>query len=337
MDCPVKYNFTEDWFKDEVREGHLVTECMKRYWAASLHSLEIFDDICKRHGLRYWAACGTMLGTIRHKGFIPWDDDLDIGMLREDFNGFLEIVPKELPPEYVVTCREEPPMHDYNGIAVVNSLRAVSFDEKVLQEYYYCPFPVGFDVYPYDFVPDDKNARDIWRGKYLKVLLAFTLLREREKGDKEASEALKELGIDPKTAWDDIESTRNRLFEKAERIAGENRPDCGKYANRLIFLATHNDYRPLRREWYTEIEEMPFETGTMPAITHIEDAVNIVFGKNWQTPVKNTMAHEYPLYKQQLIHMIGFLQKGGLRLSDLPPRLQYLKREADHLGLDYIT
>lgn len=335
MDYPIKYRFTDEYFRDEERCGFMVSECMKRYWAASLHSLEIFDDICRRHGLKYWAACGTMLGAIRHKGFIPWDDDLDIGMLRDDFNEFLRIANDELPPEYSVSFRDDPPKHSYNGIAVINSLRAVSFDEKVLNEYYYCPFPVGLDVYPYDYVPDDRNERDIWRGEYLKILLAFKYLDEGSTADGDACNALTKLGFDPTNVWENKETVRDRLLEMAENIAGRNAPGCGLYVNRLIFLAMHNSYPPLKKEWYEDMIELPFETGTIPAIRNIEDAVLTTFGANWITPVHGTMSHNYPLYRRDIRYMIGFLEKGGLKLSYLPPQLQYIVREADRLGIEH--
>jgi lipopolysaccharide cholinephosphotransferase len=335
MDYPIKYRFTDEYFQDEERCGFMISECMKRYWAASLHSLEIFDDICRRHGLKYWAACGTMLGTIRHKGFIPWDDDLDIGMLREDFNAFLRIAHDELPSEYSVSFRDDPPRHSYNGVAVVNSLRAVSFDEKILNEYYYCPFPVGFDLYPYDYVPNDGNERDIWRGDYLKTLLAFKYLDEGSGADDDACNAFSNLGFDPVYVWDNKDEVRDKLLEMAEKIAGRNTVGCGPYVNRLIFLAMHNSYLPLKKEWYQDIVELPFETGSIPALRNIEDAVQTTFGANWVTPVQGTMSHNYPIYKRDIRYMIGFLEKGGLKLSYLPPQLQYIVREADRLGIEH--
>lgn len=54
-------------------------------------------SICEKYGLRYYMLGGTMLGAIRHKGFIPWDDDMDLGMPRKDYERFLEVAPKELP------------------------------------------------------------------------------------------------------------------------------------------------------------------------------------------------------------------------------------------------
>ena len=56
-----------------------------------------FEKICERHGLRYFAIGGTALGAVRHQGFIPWDDDMDVAMPREDYNRFVDIANEELP------------------------------------------------------------------------------------------------------------------------------------------------------------------------------------------------------------------------------------------------
>ncbi|EYE54801.1 LicD family protein, partial [Bacteroides fragilis] len=62
-----------------------------------LELLEVLDKICKKHNLPYWLEGGTLLGAVRHGGFIPWDDDLDVQMLRSDYKKLLKILPKELP------------------------------------------------------------------------------------------------------------------------------------------------------------------------------------------------------------------------------------------------
>ncbi len=73
---------------------------IKRIQALEIKVLQEIDDICRRNGIQYFLAGGTLLGAVRAGKAIPWDDDLDIGMLREDFEKFRKVCPKELGPEY---------------------------------------------------------------------------------------------------------------------------------------------------------------------------------------------------------------------------------------------
>ena len=89
-------NFTEDFFKEEVLWGHTVETKMKKVWAAELNILEEFDRICRKHNLTYFAGFGTLLGLARHHGFIPWDDDIDVAMMRPDYEKMKAIIKSEL-------------------------------------------------------------------------------------------------------------------------------------------------------------------------------------------------------------------------------------------------
>lgn len=75
-----------DFLKEEKRDGYTITTSIKKVWAIQLYLLKTFTDVCVRHNLTYWAYGGTLLGAIRHKGYIPWDDDVDVAMPREDYD-----------------------------------------------------------------------------------------------------------------------------------------------------------------------------------------------------------------------------------------------------------
>ena len=79
---------------DDRLTGKTPLECAKK---VELRILRIFDRICKVHGLSYCLACGTLLGAVRHGGFIPWDDDIDVHMPMDDYYKFMKIAAQDLP------------------------------------------------------------------------------------------------------------------------------------------------------------------------------------------------------------------------------------------------
>ena len=87
-------------YKEEIRDDYKVTEKLKRIWATELGLYKVFVDMCEKYNLRYFVAFGTLLGAVRHKGFIPWDDDFDVMMPREDYDKLCEIAPKALSEPY---------------------------------------------------------------------------------------------------------------------------------------------------------------------------------------------------------------------------------------------
>lgn len=73
---------------------------LQQLWQKEIQILDEIDRICKKHNITYYLVWGTLLGSIRHKGFIPWDDDIDIGMPIKSYKKFLRVAKKELSDEY---------------------------------------------------------------------------------------------------------------------------------------------------------------------------------------------------------------------------------------------
>ena len=90
-------------FPDEREKGETrLRQCQ----LVMLRLLKIMDYLCSRHGIQYFLTGGTLIGAVRHKGFIPWDDDLDIGMTRENYEKFVKYAVPELPNDIFFQIRE---------------------------------------------------------------------------------------------------------------------------------------------------------------------------------------------------------------------------------------
>lgn len=97
------------FFQEEVRNGYTVTEKTKESWSVMLDLIGKLKNVCEKHNLTYFMYAGTLLGAVRHQGFIPWDDDADFLMLREDFEKLKDIAPVEFQyPYFLQTEFNEP-------------------------------------------------------------------------------------------------------------------------------------------------------------------------------------------------------------------------------------
>lgn len=117
----------------------------------------IFDDICTRHKLRYYMVGGTMLGAVRHHGFIPWDDDMDVAMPRPDYERFMSVVRAELPVGYdFLNYKQSPGYKRYFSRIVDTRVRVINAsNSEVIQE------SAWLDIFPLDGMPRTGIGRSL--------------------------------------------------------------------------------------------------------------------------------------------------------------------------------
>lgn len=139
-------------------------EVLRKLQLCELEILQDFIKICEENNINYFALAGTAIGTLRHGGFIPWDDDIDLGLLYDDYVKVLEIFKRDYSDKYTVVCAEEyksfPLMNTH---IVLNGSRFVERCNKHLDH----PQGIFLDLFPFYNVPEDpkkhkKQAKTAW-------------------------------------------------------------------------------------------------------------------------------------------------------------------------------
>lgn len=135
-------------YMDRREQGDTV---LRQCQLVELHLLHVLDAICKKHGIPYVLGYGTLIGAMRHDGFIPWDDDLDVCMMRKDYDRFLSIAKRELPDDVGLQTPQTMP----KGVTPFAKLRDKYSFFGEISPYISSADPAGIylDIFPYDTVP----------------------------------------------------------------------------------------------------------------------------------------------------------------------------------------
>lgn len=141
-----------------------------------LIQLEIAKEIkriCEENGINYFLDSGTLLGAVRHKGFIPWDDDLDIGMLRNDYEKFLQIAPGQLKENYFLQTWDTDKNYPL-PFAKIRKKGTVYIEQ--VAEYSNANNGIYIDIFPYDVFPI-KKMQQIKQGFFIELYRRIMLIK----------------------------------------------------------------------------------------------------------------------------------------------------------------
>lgn len=290
----MKFDYT--FFQDEVREGFYVSGQMKRVWAAQLEVLEEIDKVCKRHNIRWYAYAGTLLGAVRHGGYIPWDDDLDIMMFRKDYDRFRELAGDELPQGYVImSMHEEEPFYEFQ-MRIANS-HELSLNKAFTEKYHQCPFVIGIDIFPIDNLAPSEEEEEKRRQLARVCMYTGGNLTPENEDTEETKGILSQFEDLCDVRFDDKKPLKQQLYEMTEKIfCLYNGVESADVAIMCYWVKDHIEKHSL--SWFTETTMLPFENTMLPAPIRYDEVLRSEYG-DYMKIVKGGGGHNYPFFRRQ--------------------------------------
>ena len=265
----------DSYLEDEIRDGFYIPSMTKRTWAVELTVLDLIDSICSRHNITYFADWGTYLGAIRHKGFVPWDDDLDICMHRNELNKFLAVAKEELPEGYSVMSFHN---NDYSWKFIYNIVPNdhMCFTPEYLKSHYSFPYIVAIDIFIIDNISDDDSIEQS-RNEQVKRLL--------NEADK--------ISLSEQSEPDKLNKMR-ALYDEAEKLLQlENEHDTERVVQKVPWGVYHN--RTYDKSDFINAVRVPFEMTSVPVPLCFNKILSSKYG-NFMNIVFGGGGHNYPYY-----------------------------------------
>ena len=265
----------DSYLEDEIRDGFYIPSMTKRTWAMELTVLDLIDSICSKHNITYFADWGTYLGAIRHKGFVPWDDDLDICMHRNELNKFLAVAKEELPEGYSIMSFHN---NDYSWKFIYNIVPNdhMCFTPEYLKSHYSFPYIVAIDIFIIDNISDDDSIEQS-RNEQVKRLL--------NEADK--------ISLSEQSEPDKFNKMR-ALYDEAEKLLQlENEHDTKRVVQKVPWGVYHN--RTYDKSDFINAVRVPFEMTSVPVPLCFNKILSSKYG-NFMNIVFGGGGHNYPYY-----------------------------------------
>lgn len=248
--------------------------------------LEIMDEfikICKKHNLEYFLTGGTMLGAIRHKGFIPWDDDIDVGMMRKDYDLFIEYAKEELDDKYLLDCFETNKEY-YLPFAKIRKKNTI-FDEE---DNHHLNNHKGIFI---DIIPFENAAKpDSFKQKIQAILVRnitdtmFYKKKIRKLNKSRHPLFVAILSIIP----------NSQLMKLQKKLSKLNKNDNSEYA---VALAGTYGYQKetMKRSYFIPSKKIKFENREYQGMNNPDAYLTRIFGNYMELPPKEKRRNHMPL------------------------------------------
>lgn len=286
----LKLKLPDSFFLGEERDGYLVTPEMKKVWAVELDLLAEFMRVCQNYNIQWWADAGTILGAARHKGFIPWDDDIDVMMMRDEYNRFIELCSGDFKQPYYLqhgdeTCHFHLQLRNSltTGILKNGSLNKYQFNQGIF-----------IDIFPIDDKVDDpllfaQQCREI-KALKKKALIYKTAIMGRPLFHlrKNVYLYLKTIAYSIYLKISHTTPNIKVIIHEIDKVASKYDNGDTKEVCKMVLKVKPRRF--WKRDWFSDTVYLPFEMFKLPVPIGYEKLLDR-FYNNWHEYVIGTATH----------------------------------------------
>lgn len=270
-----------NFYDEEMRCGYRVTSKTKRVWAVQLEMLDEVERICKKYNIKYFADSGTLIGAIRHKGYIPWDDDIDLVMLREDYDRFVRAASGEIrEPLFLQTVYTE---ENYlKGHIQIRNSNTTGFNAEDKKAGYNCG--IFIDIFPIDGVPEPGWRQKLWR---FQVRTLWSVLYTWYRFGYYPNATI--IGRILHGVGAVLRIPIPKAFKQYEKLCSRYSGKKTGYVCDTVFIADW-EKNLWKREWFEDSVLMPFENRMIPAPWGYDGRLRAEYG-DYLKPVQAPPCH----------------------------------------------
>lgn len=258
-----------------------------------LEILLVFDRICRENGLIYSMCAGTLLGAVRHKGFIPWDDDIDVCMPRPDYEKLIRMNREgKLFPRYLQLCCFEEGTLESPYMKIMDRrtrVREENYTQKDVKS-------LWIDVFPVDGLPDSmKETERLYRKALLLCKLSVATVVHAGYGKTRIKRLLKPIIVTPLSRAIGRKRIGKWLTELAEKNPYESSTYCG-----MVTWAWDGPGQRVKRKDLENLVDLPFEGHPICAMSCWDRHLRGVFGDYMQLPPEeDRITHDLDAWKRE--------------------------------------
>lgn len=291
----LKISLPKHFLDEEERCGFIVTKERKEIWAVELDLLAEFRRVCEKFDIKWFFDGGSVLGAVRHKGFIPWDDDIDIAMPRCEYEKLCKVAQDEFNhPYFFQTFESESGYHRMHA-----QFRNSQTTGILKSEWPKYKFNQGIfiDIFPFDNVPDNEDERNKFGSSIISLhnKLHFHLEYSRDFRPRSNAGLWSKLKHIVKyllvtVLFDRPNRTQNIIQKISEQTNKYNNIETECFANLSLPAQTFSHQNYFHKKWYSSCEMIPFEMIEVPVPLGYQDYLKTLYG-NWETPIRANSQH----------------------------------------------